>query len=41
LTVMTYVAFMIPFVLAYVIYVWRQMDSRKIDMKDLADDKAY
>ncbi|OEU49821.1 MAG: cytochrome d ubiquinol oxidase subunit II [Desulfobulbaceae bacterium S3730MH12] len=41
LTVMTYVAFMIPFVLGYVIYVWRQMDSRKIDMKDLADDKAY
>jgi len=41
LTVMTYVAFMIPAVLAYVIYVWRQMDSRKIDMKDLADDKAY
>ncbi len=41
LTVMTYVAFMIPFVLAYVVYVWRQMDSRKIDMKDLADDKAY
>ncbi len=41
LTVMTYVAFMIPFVLAYVIYVWRQMDSRKIDMNDLADEKAY
>ena len=41
LTVMTYVAFMIPFVVAYVAYVWRQMDSRKIDMKDLADDKAY
>jgi len=41
LAVMTYVAFMIPFVLAYVVYVWRQMDSRKIDMKDLADDKAY
>ncbi len=41
LTVMTYVAFMIPFVLAYVIYVWRQMDSRKIDLNDLADEKAY
>jgi cytochrome d ubiquinol oxidase subunit II len=41
LTAMTYVALAIPFVLAYVAYVWRQMDSRKIDSQDLADKKAY
>jgi len=38
---MTYVALMIPGVLAYVAYVWRQMDSRKIDMVDISDKKAY
>ncbi len=41
LTAMTYVALAIPGVLAYVAYVWRQMDSRKIDSQDLADKKAY
>lgn len=41
LTAMTYVALVIPGVLAYVAYVWRQMDSRKIDSRDLADKKAY
>jgi cytochrome d ubiquinol oxidase subunit II len=41
LTVMTYVALFIPVVLAYVVYVWKQMDSRKIDMKDISDKKAY
>ncbi|OGR15652.1 MAG: cytochrome d ubiquinol oxidase subunit II [Desulfobacterales bacterium GWB2_56_26] len=41
LTAMTYVALFIPGVLAYVAYVWRQMDSRKIDAQDLADKKAY
>jgi cytochrome bd ubiquinol oxidase subunit II len=41
LTVMTYVALAIPAVLAYIAYVWRQMDSRKIDSRDLADKKAY
>jgi len=41
LTVMTYVALFIPVVLAYVIYVWKQMDSRKIDMQDISDKKAY
>jgi len=38
---MTYVALMIPGVLAYVAYVWRQMDLRKIGMDDIADKKAY
>lgn len=41
LTAMTYVALFIPAVLAYIAYVWRQMDSRKIDAQDLADKKAY
>lgn len=41
LTAMTYVALFIPFVLAYIAYVWKQMDSRKIDMTDISDKKAY
>ena len=41
LTAMTYVALVIPFVLAYVAYVWRQMNRRKIGSQDLADKKAY
>jgi cytochrome d ubiquinol oxidase subunit II len=41
LTVMTYVALFIPVVLAYVAYVWKLMDSRKIDMQDISDKKAY
>lgn len=41
LTAMAYVALFIPVVLAYIIYVWRQMDSRKIDMGDVSDKKAY
>jgi cytochrome d ubiquinol oxidase subunit II len=41
LTAMTYVAIGIPGVLAYVAYVWKQMDSRKIGMDDIADKKAY
>lgn len=41
LTAMTYVALFIPGVVAYIAYVWRQMDSRKIDARDLADKKAY
>ncbi len=41
LTAMTYVALFIPVVLAYVIYVWRQMDSKKIGLRDVNDKKAY
>ena len=41
LTAMTYVAMMIPFVLGYIVYVWRVMDFRKIDADDLSDKKAY
>ena len=41
LTAMTYVALFIPVVLAYVAYVWKQMDSKKIGLQDLEDKKAY
>lgn len=41
LTAMSYVALFIPVVLAYVAYVWKQMDSRKIGMRDISDKKAY
>ncbi len=41
LTVMTYVALMIPFVLAYIAYVWKQMDSKKIGIDDVTGGKAY
>ncbi len=40
LTVMTYVAFLIPFVIAYVSYVWRAMDLKKLSLNDLKK-KAY
>ncbi|SDP21576.1 cytochrome d ubiquinol oxidase subunit II [Desulforhopalus singaporensis] len=41
LTAMTYVALFIPAVLAYIAYVWRQMDLKKINMDDISDRKAY
>ncbi|MGA7279445.1 MAG: cytochrome d ubiquinol oxidase subunit II [Desulfocapsaceae bacterium] len=41
LTTMTYVALVIPFVLAYIVYVWYLMDRRKIGAEDINDSKAY
>ncbi len=41
LTAMTYVALFIPAVLAYIAYVWRAMDLRKIGEQDISDKKAY
>ncbi len=41
LKVMTYVALFIPVVLAYVAYVWRAMDSRKISIDEVGDSRAY
>ncbi len=41
LTAMTYVALAIPVVLAYVAYVWRLMDARKISTEDISGRKAY
>jgi cytochrome d ubiquinol oxidase subunit II len=40
LVAMSYVALTIPFVLAYVAYVWKQMDSKKLSAKDI-EEEAY
>ncbi|MDH3346664.1 MAG: cytochrome d ubiquinol oxidase subunit II [Desulfobulbaceae bacterium] len=40
LTVMTYVALTIPFVLAYISYVWYAMDKKKLGTEELGSD-AY
>lgn len=39
LTMMSYVALLVPFVLAYIIWVWRQMDTEKLTEKEIAADK--
>ncbi len=41
LTVMTYVALMIPFVLAYIAYVWRQMDGKKLTALEVTEEESY
>jgi len=41
LTAMTYVALVIPFVLAYIVHVWWQMNARQLSVADLTDNKAY
>ena len=42
LTTMTYVSFLIPFVLAYIVYAWRAIDKKKIDREEMAtDDHTY
>ena len=42
LRTMFYVSLLIPFVLAYIIYCWRKIDSRKIDREEIAaDEEAY
>jgi cytochrome d ubiquinol oxidase subunit II len=38
LTAMTYVALSVPFVLAYIAYVWKQMDSRKLSIAELQSE---
>ena len=40
LTVMSYVAIAVPFVLAYVAYVWKVMDSKKLTLAELAGEDA-
>ncbi len=40
LTAMTYVALAVPFVIAYIWYVWKQMDAKKISPKELDGDYA-
>jgi len=41
LTIMTYVALLIPFVLAYIGHVWNAMDSRKLSADEMAYDDLY
>jgi cytochrome bd ubiquinol oxidase subunit II len=42
LTMMSYVALLVPFVLAYIAWVWRQMDSRRLDIEEvIGDSKSY
>ena len=42
LRTMFYVSLLVPFVLAYIIYCWRKIDSRKIDREEIAaDGEAY
>lgn len=41
LTAMTYVAFLIPVVLGYIVYFWYKMDSKEISLEDIVDKKAY
>jgi cytochrome d ubiquinol oxidase subunit II len=35
LTIMSYVSLMVPFVLAYIWYAWRSIDSKKIDIEEI------
>lgn len=41
LGVMSVVSLIIPFVLAYIVYVWRMMDGRKITEADVNEGDAY
>ena len=42
LKAMFYVSFLVPFVLAYIVYAWHAIDKKAIDRKEIAeDDHAY
>ena len=41
LSVMAVVSLLVPFVLAYIAYVWRVMDRKKIDKAELGTDEMY
>lgn len=41
LTTMSYVSLMVPFVLAYIVYVWYQMDRVKITKEEIEDPHAH
>ena len=41
LTTMTYVALGIPIVLAYVVYVWKLMDSKKLTAEEVTEEESY
>ena len=41
LRTMFYVSLLVPFVLAYIVYAWRAIDSKKLDKEELLNDHAY
>ena len=41
LRTMAIVSLLIPFVLAYIFYAWRKIDSKKLDKEELLVDEAY
>ena len=42
LKAMFYVSFLVPFVLAYIVYAWRAIDKKEIDRKEIVeDDHSY
>lgn len=41
LRTMTYVSFLIPFVLAYIIYAWRAIDKKDITLEEIEKEEAY
>jgi len=41
LTAMSYVSLLVPFVLAYIVFVWRALSKKKTDIKDLAGEHVY
>ena len=41
LRTMTYVSFLIPFVLAYIIYAWRAIDKKRITQEEIEKEEAY
>lgn len=41
LKAMTVVSFLVPFVLAYIVYAWRAIDSKKIDRKEMNGEELY
>ncbi len=41
LVTMTYVAIGIPLVLAYIVYVWKHMDAKKLTVQEVTDEEAY
>ena len=41
LRTMFYASFLVPFVLAYIVYCWRKIDSKKLDKEEIRTDHAY
>ena len=41
LRTMTYVSFLIPFVLAYIVYAWRAIDKKRITLEEIEKEEAY